>query len=55
MKYDHYVMVIKNGKAEHWYGIPYKTKFQAEIAALRAKAKAELVVIERRIRNEHTR
>lgn len=26
MKYDYYVMVIKNGKAEHWLGIPYKTK-----------------------------
>lgn len=55
MKYNYYVMVIKNGKCEHWQGIPYKTKRAAQIAALRAKAKEEFVYIERRIRHEHPR
>lgn len=54
MKYNYYVMVIKNGKAEHWYGIPYETKKKAEIAALRAKVKEEYVVIERRLRQMNT-
>ena len=43
---------MKRDEVLYWLGIPYKTKFQAEIAALRAKQKEVFVVIERRIRNE---